>query len=222
MADLHGDRNLSVVVDTTLMDWQPSPSPGVWRKRLELVGDSEKGMVTSVVKFAPGAQFSDHAHPLGEEVLVLDGTFADEHGTYPRGSFTLLPTGSRHHPVTPEGCTLFVKLCQYSGADRPTKRLDSTDAAAWIQTGPGRRIFPVFNEDKWPEKIYLARLDPGVRIPLHDHAAGGEELFVIEGSLADENGHYRAGTWLRFAPGSEHAPYTDTGCLLYVKIGHMG
>lgn len=222
MTDLHGDRSRSVVVDTTTMDWQPSPMPGVWRKRLERVGDTEKGMVTSMVRFAPGAAFSDHEHPMGEEVLVLDGTFADEHGSYPKGSFTLLPGGSRHHPVTPEGCTLFVKLCQYPGADRPTRRLDSTDARAWVETGPGRRRFVIFDEPGWPEKIYLSRLAPGVRIPHHDHGAGGEELFVIEGEIADENGHYRAGTWLRLAPGSTHAPYSDSGCLLYVKTGHMG
>ena len=66
MSDLHGDRSKAAIVDTNALDWQASPSPGVWRKRLELVGDTEKGMVTSIVRFDPVAGFPLHDHPMGE------------------------------------------------------------------------------------------------------------------------------------------------------------
>jgi anti-sigma factor ChrR (cupin superfamily) len=41
---------------------------------------------------------------------VLEGTFADEHGVYPAGTYLRNPPGSRHHPYSPDGCVIFVKL----------------------------------------------------------------------------------------------------------------
>lgn len=221
MSDLHADRRKTVVIDTNQMDWQASPAPGVWRKRLELIGDTEKGMVTSVVRFDPGCGFPEHDHPFGEEVLVLDGVFADAFGEYPAGTMTLLPTGTRHRPWTKTGCTLFVKLCQYAGSDRPTRRIDTSDPAGWRPTWPGREVFDLFDEPGHAESIYLSRLAPGAEAPHHMHE-GGEEVFVVSGELADENGRYRAGTWMRFPDGSSHRPRSDGGCLLYVKTGHLG
>ncbi|MEK9755036.1 MAG: cupin domain-containing protein, partial [Rhodospirillaceae bacterium] len=55
---------------------------------------------------------------------------------------------------------------------------------------------------------------------IHDHP-GGEEIFVVEGSLIDEHGRYPEGTWLRAPSGSVHSPYTDEGCVLWVKSGHL-
>ena len=99
-----------VAINTETMDWQASPSPGVWRKRLELIGEAESGRVTSVVRYAPGSAFSSHEHPQGEEILVLAGTFSDQSGSYPAGSYLLNPEGFAHAPFSQEGCTLFVKL----------------------------------------------------------------------------------------------------------------
>ncbi len=54
----------------------------------------------------------------------------------------------------------------------------------------------------------------------HPHP-GGEEVFVLEGELWDEFGVYPTGTWLRQPDGSHHAPYSEAGCVLYVKRGHL-
>ena len=37
----------------------------------------------------------------------------------------------------------------------------------------------------------------------------------------DEYGNYPAGSWLRSPHGSEHASFSDDGCLIYVKVGHL-
>lgn len=66
----------------------------------------------------------------------------------------------------------------------------------------------------------IVRYDPGAGFPSHVHA-GGEEIFVLEGTLTDEAGTYLAGSYLRNPPGSFHAPFSDEGCLLMVKRGHM-
>ncbi len=50
-----------------------------------------------------------HAHPGGEEILVLEGAFHDEEGVYPAGTWLRNPPGSRHTPRSPEGCLLYVK-----------------------------------------------------------------------------------------------------------------
>ena len=45
--------------------------------------------------------------------------------------------------------------------------------------------------------------------------------FCHDGSIADEDGHYPTGTWFRLPEGSRHAPFSDEGCTLYVKTGHL-
>ena len=118
LPDVNPDLGQRVVIDTGAMAWEASPSGTVWRKPLYRAG-GEYGPVTSLVRYAPGGAFPEHAHPQGEEILVLDGVFADEHGVYPAGSFLMNPDGSRHSPRSEDGCTLFVRLRQYPGDDRP-------------------------------------------------------------------------------------------------------
>jgi len=220
MAELNSDFSKAVVVRTTAMQWQASPAAGVWRKRLELRGKAESGRVTSIVRYDSGSRFASHEHPGGEEILVLEGVFADEHGTYPAGTYLLNPQGFRHAPRSEQGCVLLVKLRQYPGSDRGHRVVDS-ETSTWQQSEPaGREVLPLYDEDGHPESIRLVRLAPGTRITEHDHP-GGEEIFVIAGSIADAQGHYEQGTWLRLPDGSRHQPFSDDGCTLYVKTGHL-
>jgi anti-sigma factor ChrR (cupin superfamily) len=50
---------------------------------------------------------------------VLEGTFSDEQGDYPAGSYVRNPVGSRHAPFSREGCTIFVKLHQSDAGGIP-------------------------------------------------------------------------------------------------------
>jgi anti-sigma factor ChrR (cupin superfamily) len=63
----------------------------------------------------------------------------------------------------------------------------------------------------------IVRYDAGARFPVHDHPEG-EEILVLEGVFSDEYGHWPAGTWLLNPEGFRHAPYSDPGCLLLVKL----
>ena len=60
-----------VIIDTNKMQWQESPAKGVWRKPLARA-EQERGHATSVVKYDAGSQFSEHPHPKGEEIFVLE------------------------------------------------------------------------------------------------------------------------------------------------------
>jgi len=67
------------------MEWAPSPSGSVWRKRVHLVVlRSRAGHV--VVRYEPRSRFPAHDHPR-REILVLEGVFS-EHGTGRRQRFS--------------------------------------------------------------------------------------------------------------------------------------
>jgi quercetin dioxygenase-like cupin family protein len=63
----------------------------------------------------------------------------------------------------------------------------------------------------------LVRFAPHSRFPLHTHG-GGEEILVLEGVFTDETGDYPAGSYLRNPPGTAHAPSSEPGCVLFVKL----
>jgi len=77
---------------------------------------AESGRATSIVRCVPGSYFSAHVHDGGEEFLVLEGVFSDEHGNYGPGSYLRNPPGSLHSPFSEEGCTLYVKTGHLSKA----------------------------------------------------------------------------------------------------------
>jgi anti-sigma factor ChrR (cupin superfamily) len=98
-----------VVVDTGQLPWEPSPSGTVWRKPLYRQG-GEFGPVTSLVRYAAGGAFAEHAHPEDEEILVLKGMFSDEHGRSPKGTWIRSPHGSQHTPYSETGCLIYVRV----------------------------------------------------------------------------------------------------------------
>ena len=206
---------------TDEMEWQPSPSPTVWRKRLELDGPAEAGRVTSVVRYLPDASFPPHPHPDGEEILVLDGVFTDQTGDHGAGSYLLNPEGFEHGPSSGPGCILLVKLRQYPGAGREVVRVDSARAVWSPHAVAGVEVLELYRSDDHPEEMRLVRIAAGADVPAQGFPRG-EEIFVVDGSFRDEHGAYRAGSWVKYPPGGEHTPRSDGGCTLYVKKGHLG
>lgn len=96
----------TVVIDTGgATDWQPGPVDGV--RVLPLHAHASESV--ALERWAPGVHVGHRAHPGGTEILVLEGSFTDEDGTYPTRSWLRLPPGSGHSPATEEGCLLYVK-----------------------------------------------------------------------------------------------------------------
>ncbi|MGV3590282.1 MAG: cupin domain-containing protein [Gammaproteobacteria bacterium] len=213
---LNMDFSKTVVIDTTTQPWVPSPAPGVWRKPLARE-EAERGHATSIVRYDPGASFRGHNHPLGEEILVLDGTFSDETGDFGAGTYFRNPPGFIHAPFSREGCTILVKLHQFQPDD--TARLAiQPQKAEWQRYDHGIEVLPLHHHKD--EQVVLVRLPASAPGIPHAHP-GGEEIFVVSGTLRDENGTYPAGTWLRQAPGSAHCPVALDDALLWVKSGHL-
>jgi anti-sigma factor ChrR (cupin superfamily) len=214
---INGDLAARVAVDTTAMQWTPSPSRTVWRKRLHLVGPVESGQVTSVVRYEPSSTFHAHDHPDGEEILVLDGVFSDEHGDWPGGTYLLNPEGFRHTPFSREGCVLFVKLRQFPGREREHVAL-RTETMPWEPARAGVAVRRLYAQEGFFDSMRLERWDAGVQLGRIGYP-GGAELFVLGGSFADARGAFGRGAWLRLPPGTSHAPSTEEGCVLYIKEG---
>jgi anti-sigma factor ChrR (cupin superfamily) len=214
---LRADFSRAEVVDTNTLPWVDSPAMGVQRKLIERDG-GEAARATSLVRYAPGARFAEHHHPLGEEILVLAGTFADEHGVYPTGTYLKNPPDSSHAPFTEQGCTLLVKLRHMQPDDRQRVRIQ-THQAPWIPVlVQGLRVKPL--SDHAGEHTALVQWTPGTVFTPHRHW-GGEEIYVIEGIFEDEHGRYPAGTWMRSPHLSQHAPFSTQGCTIFVKVGHL-
>lgn len=63
----------------------------------------------------------------------------------------------------------------------------------------------------------IVRFAPGARFDAHTHG-GGEEFVVLDGVFSDETGDFPAGTYVRNPVGTSHAPHTDPGCTILVKL----
>ena len=214
---INGDLAARVAVDTAAMEWTASPSGTVWRKRVHLVGPAESGQVTSVVRYEPNSTFHGHNHPDGEEILVLDGVFSDEHGDWPAGTYLLNPEGFRHAPFSRDGCVLFVKLRQFPGRTREHVAL-RTASMPWEPVRPGVAVRRLYAQPGFADTMRLERWEPGARLGRVDYASGAE-LFVLDGSFRDTGGAFARGAWLRLPPGASHSPSTGEGCVLYIKEG---
>jgi anti-sigma factor ChrR (cupin superfamily) len=183
---------------------------------------------TSVVRYAPGSCFSAHSHPLGEEFLVLDGVFADEHGSYPAGTYVRNPPGSRHAPHTTPGCTILVKLRQMEASEQRRVVID-TAAGGWVAgdvSGHTRLMLHVAPPAPGQartgnaEQVTLERLYAGVLLA-ETACPGGEEIFVLSGALVDQHGTYGAGMWIRNPAGHRHRLMTAQGAVYWSKRGHL-
>lgn len=216
---LNADFTQAVVVHTSAMEWQQSPSPRVWRKRLDLSGPKERGRVTSVVRYDANSKFHPHLHPDGEEILVLDGVFSDGHGDFPAGSYLLNPEGFEHAPFSKSGCVLFVKLKQYPGPARRQIAINMLEQP-WEDQGNGVSRLTLYKEEGYPERMAMVRVEDGATLTF-DGGLNGSEMFLLSGAFLDDNGSYATGDWLRW-PTVEDRVFTATDTVTaYIKTGHL-
>lgn len=216
---LNSDFSRRVVVLPGDYQFVDSPLAGVSRMMLDRAG-AEVARATSIVRYAPGSGYSSHRHDGGEEILVLDGVFSDEHGDYPTGTYLRNPPGTSHQPFSKDGCTLLVKLWQFAADDSEQLVIHTNDKTWRHGLVPGLLVLPLHEHNG--VSTALVRWAPNTQFNRHIHV-GGEEILVLQGLFRDEHGEYPAGSWLRNPRYSDHTPYTGPeGALIYVKVGHMG
>jgi len=180
-------------IHSTSLDWIASPMPGVTRRPLDRVGE-EVARATTIVRYAPGSEFSAHCHTGGEEFIVLDGVFQDEHGDYPVGSYIRNPPQSIHQPSSKDGCVIFVKLWQFQPDDRRQIRLQTDLLASTLHPETkGVTVTPLYSDTF--ETVCLLHFEAGLQIPLD--TTGGAELLVLAGSIDEQEDHLVKHSWLR-------------------------
>lgn len=73
------------------------------------------GDLTQLMRVAPGACAGPHAHDRLEEILVLDGTFADDACEYRQGAYCIRAPVAVHTARSATGCLV---LLVYRGSPR--------------------------------------------------------------------------------------------------------
>ena len=191
---------------------------GVERRMLDRVG-AEVARATSIVRYAPGSHFSPHVHDGGEEFLVLEGVFQDEHGDFPAGSYIRNPVGSRHQPGSDAGCTLFVKLWQFQPDDCRHVRIHTEyQPAVPHRDFPGVAVQPLYQDDL--ESVCMMTLEAGAGFS--SRGSGGAELLVIAGTLSESGDRLNPGDWLRTPVNRPVSVIAgDTGARVWIKTGHL-
>lgn len=215
---LNADFTKRVAVHAAGLAWMPSPTPGVERRMLDRIGD-EVARATSIVRFAPNSRFPAHVHGGGEEFLVLEGIFQDEHGDFGPGAYIRNPPQSRHTPASAPGCTIFVKLWQFDPADRTQIRLDTAPMTFEpVEGRPGIELMPLFHDTC--EDVRLEQWAAGAAIALAPQ--DGIELLVLAGGFTEGGEAFTAQSWLRLPAGTAlQAHAGPAGCRLWVKEGHL-
>lgn len=215
---LNADFDKRVLVRFEENEWVPSPMPGVDRKMLDRIGD-EVARATTIVRYAPGSAFSAHNHDGGEEFMVLEGVFQDEHGDFPTGSYVRNPPTSRHTPASEPGTVILVKLHQFDPADRTHIRTDTQRSAPIAPQGrSGVEVLPLFHEEN--EDVRVEVWSPGAEISLN--APRGLELFVLDGTLEETGDAMQKWDWLRVPPaGVLNAIAGVSGARVWIKSNHL-
>ena len=207
---VNADLDQTAFADSKSFTWQPSPLAGVERVMLDRVGD-EVAVATSIVRYAPGARFDAHQHALGEEFVVLEGVFSDEHDDYPTGSYIRNPPGTAHTPHSDPGCVIFVKLRQFAEDDlTPVK----TNIPLNVST-PGAHELYRYQD----ETVSYVRVEAGERFAF-SASYYVRELLVLSGELdwqQEETRRLGPWSWIRMAPGQPLRINAVTPCVLFSK-----
>jgi anti-sigma factor ChrR (cupin superfamily) len=126
---------MSRFVKVADMPWEKTRFAGVETKTLLV--DKGTGLLTVLLRMAPGARLPDHEHVLIEQTYMLEGRLVDRDGECLAGDFVWRPAGSRHEAWCPEGglmLAMFQLPNRFHDADGTTTDMLGQDwTAAWGQ-----------------------------------------------------------------------------------------
>lgn len=209
---LNADLDHRTLVHGALLPWVPSPAAGIERRLLYRVG-GEKARATSLVRYAAGSAFPVHSHPGGEEFFVLEGTFQDERGDYPAGTYVRNPPGSRHAPRSDQGCMIFVRLQQFD----PQDTQECVVAPVHGENAPSAQM--LFCSPT--EQVSLEHWEAGALLPCANSYA--MEILVLAGAIVEDTELLEPMSWLRLPKGMPlQAKTGPAGARLWIKRSLVG
>jgi anti-sigma factor ChrR (cupin superfamily) len=94
-----------------------------------------------------------------------------------------------------------------------------TQSLPWrdFADAPGVRYKVLRHHDGKRGITLLLQFDAGARYPAHRHP-GGEDYYVLDGTLDDGGREYGAHTFVHQPPGSAHSPRSRSGCTILVML----
>jgi len=216
--NINADFDKRVLMHSDEIDWLASPMPGVDRRMLDRIGD-EVARATTIVRYAANSKFSAHTHTGGEEFIVLDGVFQDEHGDFPVGSYIRNPPTTSHTPGSDDGCVIFVKLWQFDLDDRTQVMIDMNKNTSVDAAGrDGVAVMPLFSDAD--ETVTMETWDAGAHVDM-DLPLGGEFL-VLDGGFREGGDDLRKHSWLRLPVGNNLSAIAGKqGAKVWIKTGHL-
>lgn len=213
--ELNAAFDQRVLIHSDQLAWAASPMAGVERRMLDRIG-AEVARATTIVRYAKGSRFSEHTHSGGEEFIVLDGIFQDEHGDYPAGTYVRNPPTTAHTPRSDLGCTIFVKLWQFAPDDRNQFRKTMADG---LSPSVADVASALLHKDA-RETVTYHHIDAGATLTNADD--GGIEMLVIDGSVLDGGETLGRGGWLRLPQGAPlQVKAGPAGAKVWIKTGHL-
>lgn len=222
---VNADAKAPIVLDTNEMPWEPTGVAGVTRKVLERIIDPRKGRETALLKLEPGSTLPTEDLQTRMDIVVIEGAYEDELGSYAKYTFVREMPGARRTLSSRSGCTLYVKRRVPIRADEhgAERSVVVVDRSKWVAIGQRFGMAThLYRDIHGLETSRLGEMTPDKHIPSHDHAIG-EETMILYGCLKDEHRVYTQGCWFRFPHGYEHAPYTlpDTPCGMLIREGDL-
>jgi quercetin dioxygenase-like cupin family protein len=210
---INDDLTIPVIVHAAQLPWKASPAAGVDRRMLFRIGE-EVARATSIVRYAPRSAFPRHTHGGGEEIVVLDGVFQDEHGDYPAGSYFRNPPGTSHVPASKDGCTIFVRLWQFRDRDRDQiVRLPAEGRPIEPRSGAASAI-ELFDDGFENIRFESWMADRAITV----ENARGLEMLVLSGSLSVGDQMLTSQSWVRLPAGEAlHVVCGPEGARVWLK-----
>ncbi|TRD10560.1 cupin [Erythrobacter insulae] len=216
--EINADFEEPVLRHTSQIDWVASPMAGVERRMLDRIG-GEVARATSIVRYAKGSSFAEHTHSGGEEFIVLEGVFQDEHGDYPAGTYIRNPVGTHHIPRSDPGCTIFVKLWQFDPADQEQIAVD-LDSIEILPALDRAGVSSATLAAREYEHVALEVWDAHAKVGLSDPC--GLEMLILDGSCSHNDEIYGRHDWIRLPAGaSETFVAESSGARVWIKRGHL-
>lgn len=216
--EINANFDERVIVHGGKLEWIPSPMQGVDRRMLDRIGD-EVARATSIVRYAKGSRFPEHTHGGGEEFIVLEGVFQDEHGDYPAGTYVRNPPTTHHIPRSDNGCTIFVKLWQFQADDRSQFAVDM-NALDFEVSGESSGIGSHILHRDTREIVSVEQWQSGASAELVSD--GGIEILVLEGVISAGGETLGPQGWLRMPHGDRLVISAGAdGAKIWRKTGHL-
>ena len=216
--NINDDIRKKVVVHPRNKQWTAEHSGMCETLYLDLV-DKVKPVATKLVRISPSSILPPEMIGGGKEVLVLEGTYNDQRGEYPTGSYMRFPPGTKQEAFTDKGCLLFVKTWQFEPTDRKRVNIDAFRAE---MKRPRKRQGVVLQQlySDYREDVRIEHWERNHRLVIHQ--CNGLEVLLLSGEFFEPSASYKPLSWVRLPPGRPlKVVVGDQGVRVLIKESHL-